>query len=144
MIKMEVRNKKAYYDYTILKEIEVGISLVGSEIKSVRNGSIDLKDSYVIIRDNEAYALNIYIAKYEEANNFNHDERRSRKLLLHKKEIKKIKEMKEMDGISIIPLKAYFKNNHFKLLIGVCKGKKLYDKRDSIKKRDLEREQRYS
>ena len=137
---MEVKNKKAYFDYTILKEIEAGISLVGSEIKSVRNGSIDLKDSYVVFKDNEAYALNIYIAKYEEANSFNHDERRSRKLLLHKKEIKKLKEMKEMESISIIPLKAYFKNSHLKLLIGVCKGKKLYDKRETIKKRDIERE----
>ena len=137
---MEVKNKKAYFDYIILKEIEAGISLVGSEIKSVRNGSIDLKDSYVVFKDNEAYALNIYIAKYEEANSFNHDERRSRKLLLHKKEIKKLKEMKEMEGISIIPLKGYFKNGHLKLLIGVCKGKKLFDKRESIKKRDLEKE----
>ena len=139
---MEVKNKKAYFDYTILKEIEAGISLVGSEIKSVRNGSIDLKDSYVVFKDNEAYALNIYIAKYEEANNFNHDERRSRKLLLHKKEINKLKEFKEQEGISIIPLKAYFKNSNLKLLIGICKGKKLYDKRESIKKRDLEREER--
>ena len=137
---MEVKNKKAYFDYTILKEIEAGISLVGSEIKSVRNGSIDLKDSYVVFKDNEAYALNIYIAKYEEANNFNHDERRSRKLLLHKKEINKLKEFKEQEGISIIPLKAYFKNSNLKILIGICKGKKLYDKRESIKKRDLERE----
>ena len=139
---MEVKNKKAYFDYTIIKEIEAGISLVGSEIKSVRNGSIDLKDSYVIFKNNEAYALNIYIAKYEEANNFNHDERRSRKLLLHKKEINKLKEFKEQEGISIIPLKAYFKNSNLKLLIGICKGKKLYDKRESIKKRDLEREER--
>lgn len=137
---MEVKNKKAYFDYTILKEIEAGISLAGSEIKSVRNGSIDLKDSYVVFKDNEAYALNVYIAKYEEANTFNHDERRSRKLLLHKKEINKLKEFKEQEGISIIPLKAYFKNSHLKILIGVCKGKKLYDKRESIKKRDLERE----
>ena len=137
---MEVKNKKAYFDYTILKEIEAGISLVGSEIKSVRNGAIDLKDSYVVFKDNEAYALNIYIAKYEEANNFNHDERRSRKLLLHKKEINRLKEFKEQEGISIIPLKAYFKQNNLKILIGICKGKKLYDKRESIKKRDLERE----
>ncbi len=137
---MEAKNKKAYFDYTVLKEIEAGISLSGSEIKSARNGKIDLKDSYITIKDNEAYALNIYIAKYEEANNFNHDERRTRKLLLHKKEIKKIKEMKELEGISIIPLKAYFKNNHLKLLIGICKGKKLYDKREAIKKRDLKRE----
>ena len=137
---MEVKNKKAYYDYEILKEYEAGIELVGTEIKSVRKGSVDLKDSFVTIKDNEAFALNIYIAKYEEGNIFNHDERRTRRLLLHKQEIKKLKEAKEKEGISIIPLKMYFKNNKAKLLIGIGKGKKLYDKRESIKKRDLERE----
>lgn len=137
---MEVKNKKAYFDYEILKEYEAGIELVGTEIKSVRKGSVDLKDSFVTIKDNEAYALNIYIAKYEEGNLFNHDERRTRRLLLHKQEIKKLKEAKEKEGISIIPLKVYFKNNKAKILIGIGKGKKLYDKRESIKKRDLERE----
>ena len=136
---MEIKNKKAYYDYSIIKEIEAGIVLTGTEIKSVRKGSVDLKDSYVIFKNNEAYVINMYIAKYEQANQFNHDELRTRKLLLHKKEIKKIEEMKQLQGISIIPLKSYFKNQHLKLLIGIAKGKKLYDKRQTIKERDLKR-----
>ena len=139
---MEVKNKKAYFDYEILKEYEAGIELVGTEIKSVRKGSVDLKDSFVTIKKNEAFIINMYIAKYEEGNQFNHDERRTRKLLLHKEEIKRLKEDKEKEGISIIPLKMYLKNNKAKLLIGIGKGKKLYDKRESIKKRDLERESR--
>lgn len=139
---MEIKNKKAYYDYTIEKEIEAGIELAGTEIKSIRKGSVDLKDSFVTIKNNEAYLLNVYIAKYDEGNRFNHEERRSRKLLLHKEEIKRLKTAKEQDGISIIPLKMYIKNNHAKVLIAIAKGKKLYDKRESIKKRDLEREQK--
>ena len=140
---MEIKNKKAYFDYEILKEYEAGLELFGTEIKSIRKGSVDLRDSFVTIKDNEAYILNMYVAKYDEGNRFNHDERRTRRLLLHKKEIRKLKEMKEQDGISIIPLKIFFSKNYAKLLIGVCKGKKLYDKRESIKKRDLERENKY-
>lgn len=139
---MEIKNKKAYFDYEILKEYEAGLELFGTEIKSIRKGSVDLRDSFVIIKDNEAYILNMYIAKYDEGNRFNHDERRTRKLLLHKVEIKKLKEARQEDGISIIPLKVYIKKNHAKVLIGLSKGKKLYDKRESIKKRDLEREQK--
>ncbi len=139
---MEIKNKKAYFDYSIEKEIEAGIELVGTEIKSIRKGSVDLKDSFVTIKDNEAYLLNAYIAKYDEGNRFNHDERRTRKLLLHKEEIRRLKEAKEAEGISIVPLKMYIKNNHAKVLIALAKGKKLYDKRESIKKRDLDREQR--
>lgn len=137
---MEIKNKKAYFDYEITKELEAGIVLVGTEIKSVRKGSVDLKDSFVTIKNNEAFVLNVYIAKYDEGNIFNHDERRTRKLLLHKTEIKRLKEAKEQEGISIIPLKMYLKKDKVKLLIGIGKGKKLYDKRESIKKRDLERE----
>lgn len=137
---MEIKNKKAYFDYEITKELEAGIVLVGTEIKSVRKGSVDLKDSFVTIKNNEAFVLNIYIAKYDEGNIFNHDERRTRKLLLHKTEIKRLKEAKEQEGISIIPLKMYLKKDKAKLLIGIGKGKKLYDKRETIKKRDLERE----
>lgn len=140
---IEVKNKKAYFDYSILDEIEVGIVLLGTEIKSVRKGSIDLKDSYIIIKNNEATIINMYIAKYEEGNIFNHDERRSRKLLLHKKEIKKIKEKVELEGTTLIPLKLYFKKNKVKILMGICKGKKLYDKRASLKEKDLQRETRY-
>lgn len=137
---MEVKNKKAYFDYFIEKELEAGIELVGTEIKSIRNGSVDLKDSFVHIKNNEAFVINMYVAKYEEGNRFNHDERRTRKLLLHKKEILKLKEEVSIEGKSIIPLKLYIKTGHAKLLIGLAKGKKNYDKRESIKKRDIERE----
>ena len=139
---MEIKNKKAYFDYTIIKEIEAGIELVGTEIKSVRKGSVDLKDSFVTIKNMEAFILNVYIAKYEQGNQFNHEERRTRKLLLHKEEIKRLKEEKEKEGISIVPLKMYIKGNHAKILIAIAKGKKLYDKRETIKKRYLEREQK--
>jgi len=138
----EIKNKKAYFDYSILDSIEAGIALVGTEIKSIRSGSADLKESFVVIKNGEAFLLNMYVALYKEGNQFNHDERRTRKLLLHKKEIKKLREQVSMDGVTLVPLKLYFKKNHVKLLVGVCKGKKLYDKRESIKKRDLEREHR--
>lgn len=144
MIKLiEIKNKKAYFDYSILEELESGIVLSGTEIKSVRKGSVDLKDTFVTIKNNEAYLLNMYIAKYEEGNIFNHEERRTRKLLLHKKEIKKLKEKVKIKGLTIIPLKLYFKKNKVKILIGVCKGKKLYDKRASLKEKDLKKEARY-
>lgn len=139
---MELRNKKAYFDYNILEELEAGVALTGTEIKSIRKGSVDLKDTFVVIKKEEASVLNLYIARYFEGNQFNHDERRSRKLLLHKREIRKLKEKVAMDGVTLIPLKMYFKKNHVKLLIGVCKGKKLYDKREVIKKKDMERERK--
>ena len=140
---MEVKNKKAYFDYFVENEIESGIALKGTEIKSVRKGSVDLKDSFVVIKNNEASIINMYIAKYEEGNIFNHDERRTRKLLLHKKEIKKLKDEIAINGKTIIPLKLYITRGKVKILVGVCKGKKLYDKRETIKKRDIERENRY-
>lgn len=140
---LEIKNKKAYFDYFIEEELEAGIVLTGTEIKSVRKGSVDLKDTFVTIKNNEAFLLNMYIAKYEEGNIFNHEERRTRKLLLHKKEIKKLKEKIKIEGLTLIPLKLYFKKNKVKILIGVCKGKKLYDKRESIKERDLKKEARY-
>ena len=136
---MEIVNKKARFEYFIEDEIEAGIALVGTEIKSVRKGSVDLKDSFVHIKNNEVFLINTYIAQYTEANQFNHDERRSRKLLLHKKEIKKLQEKVKMEGYTLIPLKMYFVKNHVKVLVGVCKGKKLYDKRETIKERDLKR-----
>lgn len=137
---MEIKNKKAYFDYYIESELEAGIALVGTEIKSIRKGSAQLKDSYVVIKNNEAFVINMYIAKYEEGNMFNHDELRTRKLLLHKKEIKKLKEIREKERYSLVPLKLYIKKGHAKILIGVAKGKKMYDKRETIKKRDEERE----
>ena len=139
---MEIKNKKAYFDYFVLSEYECGIALVGTEIKALRNKSGDLKDSYAIIKNNEVYLLNMYIPKYDEGNIFNHDERRTRKLLLHKKEIKKLQKEVSEQGLTLVPLKVYLKNNRVKVLLGLCKGKKLYDKRETIKKRDLDREAR--
>ncbi|MCM1053233.1 MAG: SsrA-binding protein SmpB [Ruminococcus sp.] len=140
---MEVKNKRAYFDYSILEELEAGIVLSGTEIKSIRKGSVDLKDSYVTIKKNEAFIINMYIDKYEEGNIFNHDERRTRKLLLHKKEILKLKEKIKIEGLTLVPLKLYLKKGYAKVLIGVAKGKKLYDKRAALKEKDLKREARY-
>jgi len=137
---MEIKNKKANFDYFIEETIECGIELKGTEIKSLRNGSGDLKDTFALIRNGEVFLHNMYIAKYEEGNIFNHDERRTRKLLLHKNEIKKIKEKVDREGYSLVPLKAYLVKNKVKVLLGVGKGKKLYDKRETIKERDLKRE----
>lgn len=139
---MEIKNKKAYFDYFVLKEIEAGIVLTGTEIKSIRKGSASLVDTYARIKNGEVYVVNMYVAKYDEGNRFNHDERRSRKLLLHKNEIIRLQEDIKLEGNTLIPLKLYFKNDKAKILLGVCKGKKLYDKRDTIKERDLSREAR--
>ena len=137
---MEIKNKKANFDYFIEDTIECGIELKGTEIKSLRRGSGDLKDTFALIRNGEVFLHNMYIAKYEEGNIFNHDERRTRKLLLHKHEIKKLKEKIDREGYSLVPLKAYLVKNKVKVLLGVGKGKKLYDKRETIKERDLKRE----
>lgn len=137
---MEIKNRKANFEYFIEEHYEAGIELKGTEIKSIRKGSCDIKDSFIIIKNQEAFLLNTYIAKYEEGNIFNHEERRTRKLLLHKKEIKKLLEASSRDGYSLIPLSIYLKKGKAKVEVGVCKGKKLYDKRETIKKRDLERE----
>jgi len=137
---MEIYNRKAKYGYFILETYEAGIALTGTEIKSIRNGKANLKDSYAIIKNGEVYILNMHISKYDEGNIFNHDETRTRKLLLHKKEILKIRDKIEQDGFTLIPIKLYFKGNHAKLEIGIAKGKKSYDKRETIKKRDQERE----
>ena len=137
---MEILNKKARFDYNIDEEIEAGIVLTGTEIKSIRKGSANLKDSYAVIKNSEVFLLNMHIAQYKEGNIFNHDENRTRKLLLHKKEIEKIKSKIDMEGYALFPIKLYIKNNRAKVLLGIGKGKKLYDKRESIKKRDQERE----
>lgn len=136
---MEITNKKAYFNYFIEKEIEAGIVLKGSEIKAIRKGSCNIKDSYVRIKNDEAYLINAYIERYDESSLFNHEPTRERKLLLHKKEIKKLYEMVKMEGITLVPLRLYIKNGHAKVLIGVGKGKKQYDKRETIKKRDISR-----
>ena len=137
---MEIKNRKAYFDYFIEREIECGIVLSGTEIKSIRKGSANLKDTYARIKNDEVFVINMYIAPYEEGNRYNVPERRERKLLLKRNEIVKLKSEVMKDGYSLIPLKLYFKGNYAKVLLGLCKGKKLYDKRESIKERDLKRE----
>jgi SsrA-binding protein len=139
---VEVKNKKAYFDYFIEEEYECGIVLKGTEIKAIRKGSVDLKDTFARVKNGEIYVINMYIAKYDEGNRFNHDERRERKLLLHKKEINKIFDIVKQTGKTLVPLKLYFKDDKVKILLGICTGKKLYDKRESIKERDLAREKR--
>lgn len=137
---MEINNKKAYYDYQILDTIEAGLVLSGTEIKSIRDGRANLKDSYAIVKNGEVFILNMHISHYKEGNIFNHDETRTRKLLLNKKEIFKLRDMVVLNGNTLVPLKIYFKNNRAKLLLGIAKGKKSYDKRESIKQRDVNRE----
>ncbi len=137
---MEILNKKAYHDYFIENIYEAGIVLMGTEIKSIRKGNCNIKDCYGIIKNHEVYLLNMYIGQYKEGNIFNHDETRSRKLLLHKKEIKKLEQEIELRGNTLVPVKIYLKNNRVKVSLAVCKGKKNYDKRESIKERDIKRD----
>ena len=137
---MEIINRKAKFDYFIEEEYEAGIALTGTEIKSIRAGNCNLKDCYGIVRNGEVFLLNMYIGQYKEGNLFNHSETRSRKLLLHKKEIKKIAQAIEVNGLTLVPIKGYFKENKFKILLGICRGKKTFDKRETIKERELQRE----
>lgn len=139
---MEILNRKARFDYFVDSEYEAGIVLTGTEIKSIREGKVNLKDSYAIIRNDEIFLLNTHISSYEKGNIFNHDEDRTRKLLMHKSEIRKLYNKVVLEGYTLIPLKMYFIKGRCKVLIGLCKGKKNYDKRESIKKRDTEREMR--
>lgn len=136
---MEINNKKAYFDYEILETYEAGIVLTGTEIKSIRLSNVNLKDSYAHVKNNEVFLLNMHISEYKEGNIFNHNETRTRKLLLHKKEIFKIRDKIALDGLTLVPLKLYFKGSHVKILLGLARGKKMYDKRESIKKKDIER-----
>lgn len=137
---IEIKNKKASFDYFIEEEIECGIVLKGTEIKSIRNGQANIKDCYAIVKNNEVFLLNMYIAKYNDASIFNHDERRTRKLLLNKREILKLRDKVEISGYTLVPIKLYFKKNRAKILLGICKGKKNYDKRESIKEKDVKRD----
>lgn len=137
---MEIHNRRARYDYLVLDKYEAGIVLTGTEIKSLRLGNANIKDSYAIIRGEEIYLLNMHISSYDKGNIFNHEETRTRKLLMHKKEIKKIKNEVELNGYTIVPLRVYLKNGYAKVEIALVKGKKNYDKREAIKKRDIELE----
>ncbi|GLC89812.1 SsrA-binding protein SmpB [Lysinibacillus piscis] len=138
--KVLAQNKKANHDYFIEETIEAGMVLTGTEIKSVRASKVQLKDSYVRLRNGEAWIINMHISPFEQGNRYNHDPLRERKLLLHKKQIGELVGAVKRDGYTIIPLKMYVKDGYAKLLIGLGKGKKDYDKRDDMRKKEAKRE----
>jgi SsrA-binding protein len=137
---MKIVNKKAYYNYQVLEDFTAGLMLTGSEVKSLRENNMNFGDSFIFFKDGELYVKNMSIAKYKESSYQNHEELRDRKLLLNKKEIVKISKMSDIKGIAIIPLEIMTIRGRFKLKIGVCRGKKEWNKKEDIKKRDIERE----
>ena len=139
-IKIIAKNSKAYHDYFVEEKFEAGVSLVGTEVKSMRQGNINLKDSYSLAKDGEMMLHGVHISPYEQGNIFNKDPRRPRKLLMHKREILRLYQAVKADGYALVPLSVYFKNAKVKVEIGLCKGKKLYDKRESAAAKDAKRE----
>ena len=139
-VKLIANNKKAYHDYFILEKYEAGIELFGTEVKSIRMGKCSIKEAYVEIRDGEMLIVGMHVAPYEKGNIFNKDPLRTRKLLLHKSEIRKLGQRIREKGFTLMPLQVYFKGSLVKVEVGLAKGKKLYDKRDDIAKKDAKRE----
>jgi len=141
------QNRKARHDYYIEDTYEAGISLFGTEIKSIRAGNVNLKDSYCRIKDGEIFALGVHVSPYEKGNVFNRDPMREKKLLMHRKEIVKLFNLVSRDSYTLVPLSLYFSGSHLKMEVGLCRGKKLYDKRDTDAKnqakREIERESKY-
>lgn len=138
-IKIIATNRKANFEYEILNKYEAGIVITGTEVKSLREGKVNLQESYGRIINNEVWIINSHINEYKFGNINNHEPLRNRKLLLNKREIRKIKQMLQEKGLTLVPLKLYFKGSLVKAEIGIAKGKKLFDKRESIKKREVER-----
>lgn len=138
-LKTIAENRKARHDYFILESYEAGIELTGTEVKSIRDGGLNLKDSWIAIEDGEAFIKQMHISPYEKGNIFNKDPLRERKLLLHKREIMKLLGQVKQGGLTLIPISVYFKGSRVKVQVGLCKGKKLHDKRDSIAQRDAKR-----
>ena len=132
-------NRKARFDYDVLESLECGLALVGSEVKSLRSGTVSLAESYARVRKGEVFLLNCDIPEYFDANRFNHKRKRDRKLLLHKREIDRFAKRALEKGLTLVPLRLYFRGGHAKLLLGLCRGKQNFDKRQDIKKRDAER-----
>ena len=139
-IKIAAQNRKAHHDYFVEDRYEAGIELVGTEVKSLRAGGVNLKDSWADIDDGELIAKGIHISPYEQGNIFNKDPDRPKRLLMHKREIRKLHALVKQDGYTLVPLSVYFKNAKVKVEVGLCKGKKNYDKRDATAKRDAARE----
>ena len=140
--KVLATNRKAFFNFEILEQVEAGVSLVGSEVKSIREGLLNFRDSYVEFRGGELFLIGCYIGPYSHANVQNHPEDRVRKLLLHKREILKLGGKVTEKGFTLVPLKAYFKNGRVKIEIGLARGKRSHDKRESIKRKDIERDTR--
>ncbi len=138
--KVVATNRKAYHDYFIEESHEAGIALTGTEIKSVRAGAVNLRDSYALVREGEMWLQNVHISPYEAGNRFNVDPYRARKLLLHRKEINRLMGRVQEKGLTIVPLRMYLKKNRAKVEIALCKGKRQFDKREAISKRDADRE----
>ncbi len=134
------QNKKAFHDYFVIESMEAGIELCGTEVKSIRNGRVNLKDSWCSIDDGELYIKGMHISPYEQGNIFNRDPMRVRRLLIHKREIMRLFGTVKQDGYSLIPLSLYFKGSKVKVQLGLCKGKKLYDKREDMAARDAKRD----
>ena len=139
-VKQAAANRKAYHDYFILERYEAGIELFGTEVKSIRAGTLNLKDSFCTIKDGEIFVRGMHVSPYEQGNIFNRDPVRPRRLLMHKKEILKLNAKVMQDGAALIPLSVYFKDSRVKVEVGLCKGKKLYDKRESEAKRQANRD----
>lgn len=139
-ISVVARNKKATHDYFILEKFECGIVLTGTEIKSIRAGKVSIQDAYCNIKNDELYIINMHIAKYEQGNIFNHQETRNRKLLAHRREIRKMFGKITQEGLTIIPLQVYIKNGLAKIEVAICKGKKKYDKREDLRRETVKRD----
>lgn len=137
--KIITENRKAWHDYFVDERYEAGIALFGTEVKSLRKGAVNLKDSYCEIRDGEIFAVGVHISPFAEGNIFNKDPLRDRKLLMHKREIMKLNGTVSQKGLTLVPLKLYFSGSRVKMEIGLCRGKKLYDKRDAAAERDANR-----
>ena len=139
-IKTITTNKKAFHDYFVLDKFEAGIELFGTEVKSIRKGGVNLKDSYATVRNGEIYVLGMHISPYEKGNIFNRDPMRDKKLLMHKREITRLNSLVMREGHSLVPLSVYFKGSRVKVSLGLCKGKKLYDKRQDAAQKSAARE----
>jgi len=141
-IKLVASNREAYFDYFIRETYEAGLELVGTEVKALREGRVNLKDAYVVIRNGEAWLMEAHISPYSHGNRYNHDPRRTRRLLLHKREIAKLAAATQERGLTVVPTRLYFKRGRAKVEVAIAKGKKTYDKRETERRRDLERETR--
>ena len=139
-VKIAAQNRKAHHDYYVEEKYEAGIELAGTEVKSVRAGTLNLKDSYCTVKEGELFVHGMHISPYEKGNIFNKDPVRPRRLLMHKREIRKLHALVKQDGYTLVPLSVYFKDSRVKVEVGLCKGKKNYDKRDAAAQRDAKRE----